>query len=67
FGGSEKSIRYWRGQRQKLGAGSKAKKTSFRGKTAVHPELETKAANFIRDLRARSLPVMSECIRTKAV
>ncbi|KAG0425110.1 hypothetical protein HPB47_027702, partial [Ixodes persulcatus] len=67
FGVSEKSTGYWRGQRQKLAACSKAKKTSFRGRTAVYPELKTKVANVIRDLRARSLLVTSECIRTKAV
>ncbi|KAL1452370.1 hypothetical protein MTO96_043812 [Rhipicephalus appendiculatus] len=42
-------------------------KTSFRGRRAVHPELEDKVADFVRAHRARSLPVTSELIRIKAI
>lgn len=67
FGVSEKSVRYWRSQKQRLTSCSNLKKTSFRGRIAAHPELECKVADFVRELRARSLPVTSECIRVKAV
>lgn len=66
FGVSEKSVRYWRNQKQKLSACS-TRKTSFRGRRAVHPELEDKVADFVREYRARSLPVTAELIRSKAV
>lgn len=66
FGVSEKSVRYWRNQKSKLSV-CNARKTSFRGRRAVHPELEDKVADFVREYRARSLPVSAELIRTKAV
>ncbi|KAL1465896.1 hypothetical protein MTO96_043068 [Rhipicephalus appendiculatus] len=66
FGVSEKSVRYWRNQESKLSV-CNARKTSFRGRRAVHPELEDKVADFVREYRARSLPVSAELIRTKAV
>lgn len=66
FGVSEKSVRYWRNQKSKLSSCS-ARKTSFRGRRAVHPELEEKVADFVREYRARSLPVTTEVIRTKAI
>lgn len=67
FGPTEKSIRYWRSQKQRIISCSNQKKTSFRGRTAVHPELETALVEFVRELRARSLPVTTECIRVKAL
>ncbi|KAH7954944.1 hypothetical protein HPB49_023085 [Dermacentor silvarum] len=57
FGVSEKSVRYWRNQKSKLSV-CNAGKTSFRGRQAVHPELEDKVVDFVRD---------AELIRTKAV
>ncbi|KAL1475928.1 hypothetical protein MTO96_018954 [Rhipicephalus appendiculatus] len=45
----------------------KKNKTLFRGRPAVHPELETLLAEFVRELRARSLPVTAECVRVKAL
>uniref|UniRef100_A0A6G5A925 Putative pogo transposable element n=1 Tax=Rhipicephalus microplus TaxID=6941 RepID=A0A6G5A925_RHIMP len=66
FGVSEKSVRYWRNQKSKLSV-CNARKTSFRGRRAVHPELEDKVADFVREYRAKSLPVNAELIRSKAV
>ncbi|KAL1469954.1 hypothetical protein MTO96_040762 [Rhipicephalus appendiculatus] len=66
FGVSEKSVRYWRNQESKLSV-CNAEDASFRGRRAVHPELEDKVADFVREYRARSLPVSTELIRTKAV
>lgn len=66
-GVSEKSVRNWRGQKQKLSACSNTKKTFFHRRTAVFPDLEKEVAEFVRQLHARSLPVTSDCICIKAV
>lgn len=54
LGVSEKSVRYWRSQKAKLCA-CNPRNRSFRGRQAVHPELENKVADFVRELRSRSL------------
>lgn len=67
FGVSEKSVRYWRAQKGKLQK-CNPRKTSFRGRSAVHPpQLEDTLADFVREVRARSLPVTVDTIRNKAV
>ncbi|KAH8038977.1 hypothetical protein HPB51_004132 [Rhipicephalus microplus] len=63
---SEKSVRYWRNQKSKLLV-CNTRKTSFRGRRALHLDLEDKVADFIREYRARSLPVNAELIQSKAV
>lgn len=62
FGVSEKSVRYWRAQKGKLQM-CNPRKMSFRGRSAVHPQLEDKLADFVREVRARSLPVTVDTIR----
>lgn len=66
FGVSEKCVRYWRAQKGEL-LKCKPCKTSFRGRSAVYPQLEDTLADFVREQRARSLPVTAHTIRCKAV
>ncbi|KAL1444446.1 hypothetical protein MTO96_029867 [Rhipicephalus appendiculatus] len=43
------------------------RKSSFRGRSAVHPQLEDTLTDFVREVRARSLPVTIDTIHNKAV
>lgn len=52
FGATEKCIRYWRIQKQRITTCNSQKKTSFLRWTTVYPEMEAKVAEFIRGLHA---------------
>ncbi|KAH7978393.1 hypothetical protein HPB49_005443 [Dermacentor silvarum] len=66
FGLSGKSVRYWRAQEGKLQKCNPCK-TSFRGRSAGHPQIEDTLADIVRELRAPSLSVTSHTIRYKAM
>ncbi|KAH7985470.1 hypothetical protein HPB49_026401 [Dermacentor silvarum] len=56
FSVSQESVRYWRVQKRKLLKCNPCK-MPFHARSAVHPQLEDALADFVRELRFRSLSV----------